>query len=186
MASVAYAIEGPQKDLEEILGAIIFGIDDEHHWAEWSACRKLGFSEEELDDKRLGGEISEEPEIKNGVLRFWAEERWGLQDFNEVLEQKFPDIKVYWVVEESGCEVYCTNDREGKYFPERYYVELCQDDICDFEYFKTEESMYKWLSEKTGSRIHNAETVEQFNQDYEEEALEDENYIIIHKFEIID
>ena len=113
MASVAYAIEGPRESLDEILGAIILGIDDEHHWAEWSACRKLGFSEEELDNKRLGGEISEEPEIRDGVLRFWAEERWGLQDFEELLRQKFPDIKVYWVVEESGCEVYCTNDKES-------------------------------------------------------------------------
>ena len=186
MASVAYAIEGPRESLDEILGAIILGIDDEHHWAEWSACRKLGFSEEELDNKRLGGEISEEPEIRDGVLRFWAEERWGLQDFEELLRQKFPDIKVYWVVEESGCEVYCTNDKKGKYFPERYWVDTAQDDIYQSEYFRTEEAMYKWLSEITNGRVKSAEDVEAFNSDYEDACEEDENFIVIHEFEVVD
>ena len=186
MASVSYRIEGPKETLEKINDAILKAMSQKEHWDEWKACINLGFTEEELDDKRLGGEISEEPSLSENLLEFYAEERWGLQDFEELLRQKFPEIKVYWVVEESGCEVYCTNDKEGKYFPERYYVELCQDDQIDCEYFKTEESMYKWLSEKTGSRIHNIETAEQFNQDYEEEALDDENYIIIHYFDVIE
>ena len=183
MASVAYAIEGPQKDLEKILGAIIFGIDDVHHWAEWSACRKLGFSEEELDDKRLGGELSDEPEIIDGVLKFWAEERWGLQDFEELLRQKFPDIKIYWVVEESGYEVYCTNDKEGKYFPERYWVDTAQDDIYQSEYFITEEDTWKWLNEKYG--VKSEEEVEAWNADYAATGDDCENFIYIHKFEFI-
>jgi hypothetical protein len=181
---VAYAIEGPQKNLEEILGAICLAMTDKEHWTEYKACEHLGFSEQELDDKRLGGEISEEPEIKDGVLRFWAEERWGLQGFNEVLEQKFPDIKVYWIVEEPGNEVYCTNDKEGKYFPERYWVDTAQDDIYQSEYFKTEEAMYKWLYEKYG--VKSEEDVEAFNSDYEDSCTEDENFIHIHEFEVVD
>lgn len=188
MASVAYAIEGNKKSLVEILGAICLAVhSNNHHWEEYQACINLGFSEEELDDKRLGGEISEEPEInEQGILRFWAEERWGLQDFEELLRQKFPDITVYWVVEESGCEVYCTNDKEGKYFPERYWVDTAQDDIYNSEYFITEEAMYKWLSEITNGRVKNAEDVEDFNSDYEDSCTEDENFISIHKFEIIE
>lgn len=185
MASVAYAIEGPKKTLEEILGAIILGMEDKHHWTEWSACRKLGFTEEELDDKRLGGDIEETPCIEElGVLRLYAEERWGLQDFEELLRQKFPDIKVYWVVEESGYEVYCTNDKEGKYFPERYWVDTAQDDIYQSEYFKTEETMYKWLYEKYG--VKSEEEVEAWNADYEDSGTDDENFIYIHKFTVMD
>ena len=176
IASVAYAIEGPQKNLEEILGAICLAMTDKKHWTEYKACEHLGFTEQELDDKRLGGEIDDDPTLENGVLRFWAEERWGLQDFEELLRQKFPDIKVYWVVEESGCEVYCTNDKEGKYFPERYWV----------EYFITEEAMYKWLSEITNGRVKSAEDVEAFNSDYEDACEEDENFIVIHEFEVVD
>ena len=185
MASVAYAIEGPQKDLEKILGAICLAVHgDSKHWEEYKTCINLGFPESQLRNYRLGGEISEEPTLKDGVLRFYAEERWGLQDFEELLRKKFPDITVYWVVEEPGCEVYCTNDKEGKYFPERYWVDTAQDDIYNSEYFITEEAMYKWLNEKYGVKLE--EEVEAWNADYEDSATEDENFINIHKFAIID
>ena len=182
MASVAYAIEGPQKDLKKILGAICLAMADEKHWTEYKACEHLGFSEQELDNKRLGGEISDDPTLENGVLRFYAEERWGLQDFEELLRQKFSDIKVYWVVEESGCEVYCTNDKEGKYFPERYWVDTAQDDIYQSEYFRTEEAMYEWLNEKYG--VKSEEEVEAWNANYEDSGTDDENFIYIHKFDV--
>ena len=183
IASVAYAIEGPQKNLEEILGAICLAMTDKKHWTEYKACEHLGFSEQELDGKRLGGEIDDDPTLENGVLSFYAEERWGLQDFNELLEQKFPDIKIYWVVEESGCEVYATNDKEGKYFPDRFYVDICIDDIYDSEYFTKEESMWKWISEKTGGKITNMEQAEAFVGD--EDSLYD-NFISIHQFSVMD
>lgn len=186
MASVAYAIEGPQKDLEDILGAICLAVAAKNDkWEEWQACINLGFEESELEGYRLGGEISEDPEIKNGVLRFWAEERWGLQDFHEVLQKRFHDrLTIYYVVEECGCEVFCTNDREGKYFPERYWVDTAQDDIYQSEYFQTEEAMYEWLNEKYG--VKNKDEVDAWNQDYEATGDDCENFIYIHEFEILD
>ena len=188
MASVAYAIEGPKESLEQIQQAVIKGMKtNKDYWTEYKACEALGFDFNTLDTTRLGGSIEEEPYFEDdGSLTIHAEERWGLQGFCDLLEAKFPDIKIYWIVEESGCEVYCTNDKEGKHFPDRYYCELCQDDFSDYEYFKTEEAMYNWLSEKTQGRVHNAETAEQFNQDYEETGDECENYITIHQFEVVD
>ena len=146
MASVSYRIEGPRETLEKINDAILKAMPNKEHWDEWEACRYLGFTEEELDSKRLGGEILEEP----------------------------------------GCEVYATNDKEGKYFPERYYCELCLDDQIDTEYFKTEEDMFQWLFKKTDGRVKNWQNVDDFNSDYEDEALDDENYIIIHQFDVCD
>jgi hypothetical protein len=182
MASVAYAIEGPQKDLEEILGAICLAITDGKYWDEYSTCLHLGFTEKELEDKRLGGDMNDEPEIVNGVLRLSAEERWGLQDFEQLLRQKFPNIKVYWQVEECGCEVYCTNDKEGKYFPEKYWVDTAQDDIYESKYFNDDESMWKWLNEKYG--VKSKEEVEAWNANYEDSGTDDENFICIHEFEV--
>ena len=183
MASVAYAIEGSQEDLKKILGAICMAIaSEEPFYEEYLTCKNLEFTEQELDGKRLGGEIDDDPTLENGVLRFYAEERWGLQDFEELLRQKFPDIKVYWIVEEPGCKVYCTNDKEGKYFSERYWVDTAQDNICDSEYFSTEEAMYKWLNEKYG--VKSEEEVEAWNADYAATGDDCENFIYIHKFEI--
>jgi hypothetical protein len=60
MASVSYAIEGSEKSLVEILGAICLAIhSDKHHWEEYQTCINLGFTEEKIEDKRLGGEISD-------------------------------------------------------------------------------------------------------------------------------
>ena len=183
MASVAYAIEGSKISLVGILGAICLAIYDNHnHWEEYQTCINLGFTDDELENKRLGGEISEKPTLDNGVLRFYAEEKWGLQDFEELLRQKFSDIKVYWIVEESGCEVYCTNDKEGKYFPERYWVDTSQDNIYESEHFETEEQMYKWLNEKYG--VKSEEEVKAWNANYKDSGTDDENFIYIHKFDI--
>lgn len=187
MASVAYAIEGSEESLKWIQQAIKDAIESkESFYEEYLACKNLGFLEKELENKRLGGEISDIPELDNGVLHFWAEERWGLQNFNELLEKKFPGIKVYWRVEECGCGLYCTNDKEGVYFPERYWVDTCIDGEYQSEYFITEKGVYDWLEDITKGRVKNEEDVNSFNSDYEDSDACDENFIYIHKFDVED
>ena len=185
MASVSYAIEGPKEILQKINEAIVIAVnsrDNKYEMYQAAEYLKLPIK----NDKRLGGEISEEPtwDEATGALRFSAEERWGLQDFAELLEKQFPDIKVYWIVEEQGCEVFCTNDREGKYFPERYWVDTCIDNIYNSEYFNTEEAAYKWIAYLTYGRVKSKEDVEKFNADYEDSGTDDENFIYVHEFEV--
>jgi hypothetical protein len=115
---------------------------------------------------------------------FYGEERWGLQDFEELLRQKFPDIKVYWQVEESGCDVYCSNDKEGKYFPDRFYADICVDGDYYSEYFVSEDSLFKWLSNITHREINSFDDVEEFNSDYEGSCEDDENFINVHIFDV--
>lgn len=183
MASVAYAIEGPKEVLEEIFEAIVVAVNlDSCKWEEYSAAKYLKLPIN--DDTRLGGEIYDAPILKDDVLRFYAEERWGLQDFAELLEKHFPLIKVFWVVEEPGMEIYCTNDREGKYFPERYWVDTCIDGIYKSEYFEIEEKVYEWLDNITHGRVKSKEDVEAFNADYEDSEASDENFIYVHEFEV--
>lgn len=186
MASVSYVIEGPKEILETINNAIVESMQDKQHWNEWKTCDILGFTEEELEGKRLGGEIEDEPSMGKNTMEFYAEERWGLQDFEELLRQKFPNIKVYWMVEEPGCEIYCTNDKESKYFSERVYVDTCIDGVYDSEYFKDEETAYKWLSDLTNGRVKSAEDAEAFNADYEDSDAEDENWIRVYLYNIVE
>ena len=186
IASVSYAIEGSEESLKKIAEAVVVAVNtDDNRYELYKAAEHLKLPI--TDDTRLGGEIEEEPTWNEGhsTLRFSSEERWGLQDFAELLEKKFPDIKVYWVVEESGMEIYCTNDKEGKYFPERYWVDTCIDGIYNSEYFKTEEAAYKWLDRLTYGRVKSAEDVEEFNSDYEDSDDSDENWIYVHKFEVV-
>ena len=183
MASVAYAIEGPKEILQKINEAIVVAIHTvDNRYELYKAAEYLKLPIEE-GKTRLGGEITEEPawDKNTEALRFWSEERWGLQDFAELLEKHFPDIKVYWVVEECGCEVYCTNDKEGKYFPDRFYADTCINGIYQSEYFTTEEEMYKWLSENTNGKIKSLEDAENFN---ESPDTPKEDFISIHEFEV--
>jgi len=185
MASVAYAIEGSEESLKKIAEALIVAVNsDDKRYEMYQAAEYLKLPI--TDGTRLGGEIEEEPtwDEKTGALRFWSEERWGLQDFAELLEKQFLDIKVYWVVEESDMEIYCTNDKEGKYFHDRYWVDTAIDDIYNSEYFKTEEQVYEWLAKLTYGRVKSKEDVEKFNSDYEDSGTDDENFIYVHEFEI--
>ena len=187
MASVSYAIEGPEESLNKIAKALIKAVNsDDKRYEMYQAAEYLKLPIKE--GIRLRGEIEEEPtwDENTGALRFWSEERWGLQDFAELLEKQFPDIKVYWIVEECGMEIYCTNDKEGKYFPERYWVDTAIDDIYNSEYFETEEQVYKWLDKLTYGRVKCEEDVEKFNADYEDSGTEDENFIYVHEFKVED
>ena len=119
-ASVSYRIEGKQKDLQEIYE--LFGEFDKgerkpfdelsaKNW-EGNIAWALG---EDIKDYYLRGFI-QCCEIEKGLLTIEAEEAWGTSDFRHILEKHYEDMKVYFIVEEEGNEVYATNDSEGKYF----------------------------------------------------------------------
>lgn len=175
IASVTYAIEGSKESLQKINEAISAAVDiKDNRYELYKAAEYLGLPIVK-NITRLGGEIDEKPELLDGVLRFHSEERWGLQDFARLLEQHFPGIKVYWIVEEPGLEVFCTNDREGKYFPERYWVDTCYDS----EYFETEEQAYKWLDKITHGEIKTKSDVEKYNDNAINSNLDSYIYIQI-------
>lgn len=43
-------------------------------------------------------------------------------------------MKVYFIVEEEGGEVYATNDKEGRFFDYRFLVDSCVDGADEWEY----------------------------------------------------
>ena len=194
-ASTAYAIEGPKETLQKIEKAILEHPVEEGSSEDWegNVLTALGIEWENKKPDGTGyymrGFIRMDVEpwyTESGTLRFDAEEAWGATDLNEVLEKNIPDIKVFYVVEEPGEEVYATNDKEGKYFPDRYYVDTCIDGNYQSEYFQFESSVYKWLHDITDGRVNSEEGVEKFNSDYEDSDADDENFIYIHKFAIVD
>ena len=186
-ASVSYAIEGPAETLKKIEEAIKHPVKEEGASPNWEGgvLLALGISIEEIDKACTRGFIQDvEPYMVGNALRFETEEAWGLQDFNELLEKHFTDIKVYWVVEELGCEVYCTNDKEGKYFPERYWVDTCIDGGYESEYFETEEQALNWLADLTSGEVSTMNDVDEFNNRAERQCKDEDNFIHIHKFDI--
>ena len=200
-ASTSYAIEGPKETLQRIEEAILHHPvekDSSDNW-EGNILKALDIEWEphhmeqegnniEFSGYYMRGFIQEEPwwDERHDSLRFDAMEAWGATDFHEVLEKNIPDIKVFYVVEESGEEVYATNDKEGKYFKDRFFVDTCIDGNYQSEYFTYESSVYKWLHDITNGRVNSREEAEKFNADYEDSDAGDENYISIHEFSVIE
>ena len=196
-----YAIEGPKETLDKIYAAIKEPKVEEGSSNNWegNVLKTLGITYEDrrvISEKKgdikitgyyLRGFIQEYTvEYDSEVIKFSAEEAWGLTDFSELLEKEFPDIKVYWTVEECGCDVFATNDKEGKYFTTRYYVNCYIDGDCHDEYFPNKEMMYDWIKVITGEEAYDEDSVKEFNDNYAEACEEDENHINIYEYDVED
>ena len=192
-ASTSYVIEGPKDTLETLKKAILDTKDNEDSlkW-EPDVMDTLGIVYEHMKNQYewpvslRGGILPDSVRLENdAVLRFSAEEAWGRSDLIEVLKASFSGLKIFFYVEEQNEEVYATNDTEGKYFPERYWVDTCFDGQYESEFFKTEEAMFTWLSERTHSTVKSKKDVDAFNDDYEDSGCEDENFIHIYEISLI-
>lgn len=175
----AYAIEGNKRTLNRIKNAIEHHETRENSSEQWEGNVLDALGIKFSNDRYMRGFIYESPSLENGVLRFNAEEAWGRTDFADMLTKKFPSLTVYWTAEEPGMEIYATNDADGRYFPERYYVDTCVNGAYESNYFTDEQSVYEWLTEIANCK--DASDVESFNAS----VTNDDDYIYVHEFEIV-
>jgi len=188
-ASTSYRIEGSKEDLEKVYNVIDefmserrkpVEVDASNEW-EGNIVRALGATDEQMKNNYLRGFI-EEYEMDGDIIRIEAEEAWGTTDFRHVLAQLMPELTIYYIVEEPGCEVYATNDAEGKYFPERFYVDAYVNGDYQSEYFDTEEQAMTYVANLLGKQEVSKNELENWNECHEE----DDNFIYIHEFEIVE
>ena len=193
-AYTSYAVEGPKEVLEKLYDVILTHPISEGADGDWEGdilnamgCTWVSRDKDRENGKYMRGFISEEPWWNNDehtCLRFCAEEAWGATDFNEVLEENLP-VRVYYSVEESGEGIYATNDEEGEYFPDKFYVDMAFDNQFDSDYFISEEAMNEWLRKNTEGRVTNKESAEKFNNEHTETGDDDENFISIYEIAIV-
>lgn len=188
-ASTSYRIEGSKEDLEKVYNVIDefmserrkpVEVDASNEW-EGNIVRALGATDEQMKNNYLRGFI-EEYEMDGDIIRIEAEEAWGTTDFRHVLAQLMPELTIYYIVEEPGCEVYATNDADGKYFPERFYVDAFVNGDYQSEYFDTEEQAMTYVANLLGKQEVSKNELENWNECHEE----DDNFIYIHEFEIVE
>ena len=186
-ASTSYVIEGSKEDVSKVYQV----IDDfmngrkkpvaetaSDSW-EGNIVKTLGASDEQKK-KYLRGFI-EYYDFDGQVLRIDAEEAWGATDFYEVLSELMPALTIYYCVEEPGCEIYATNDAEGKYFSDRFYVDSYVNDTFSHEYFTNEEDTMKYVAKLTGWEQMTKEELAKWNMEQED----DDVYIYVHEYKIV-
>lgn len=177
-AKTSYRIEGSKNDLEQVFNVIndfMTGkqppIEDGavKEW-EGNILKALGATDEHFKNNYLRGFI-QEYELEGNLVCIEAEEAWGATDFRHVLEQLMPNLTIYYIVEEWGCEIYETNDFDGKYFPERFLVDARWNGTNCSEYFETKEQMERYLTKLMEKKVDNKENGS------------GDNFIYTHKFE---
>ena len=143
---------------------------------------KLGGNWEEL---RCRGEITDFS-LDSNVLTINQQTAWCEQEgVREIIEKSFPSIKVYYMEQESGCEVFCTNDASGEYFPERYFL----DSYEDWEYFETLDEATKFVSKIIGHEVEpRVDAIDKELDNYMEEHEEENEDIFysFHEFKVVE
>lgn len=121
-------------------------------------------------------------EMEDDVLTLNTETAWAeMSETRHFIESCFPGMKIYYIEEESGCERFYTNDSEGIYFKDRYYL----DGFDDSEYFETLEEAAKYVKEIIGHDVEaDFDAIDKALSDYVEEHEEDDPdcYYSFHEF----
>lgn len=183
----SYTIVGEKKDVEKIHVAVMNHPVKEKSDKDWQGniLNALGVSYDALENRSVRGFLYDEEylgDIGDGQaqLRIVFNEAWSRTEFAEVLQELFPDINIYWMAEEPGCDIYQTNDADGDYYPERFYVDTCIGGDYQSEYFTTEEEVYEWLSQISDCKCK--ADVDAFNEN--RRKADTDEFISIHEFEL--
>ena len=167
-----YVIEGTPDTLDKIEYAIKHPDVEEGSSENWegNVLRALNITWERRNSACIGkymrGFIEQTwwDDDEHTVLRFDAHEAWCVTDFNEVLEEHFSEIKVYFNSEEPSMGYYVTNDSDGKYFQDRYYADVCINNKYYSDYFIEEKELWHSISEWSDGKITNQKEVDDFNE----------------------
>ena len=98
----------------------------------WLGCliSKLGGDREKYSCRGEILDFNHDDEVLTiNMEKTWTEQE-GVRHF---LEQTFPDIRIYYIEEEPGFDIFQTNDSEGIYFPERYFLYSMSNDSAYYE-----------------------------------------------------
>lgn len=187
-ATTTYCIEGKREDLEELYNLCQAFIKKERPVMqdgaseEWEDNIVLALGEE-IDNYYIRGFI-QEYELMDGVLTINASEAWGATDFRHILRNHYPDMTIYYMVEEYGEDVFATNDAEGKYFPYHFSIDCCINGSTTMDEFETKEEALKWIAEALGRDTITMGGIKKWNLDRQAENSDD--YICLYEYTITD
>lgn len=124
-------------------------------------------------------------EAGDGVLTLSTETAWG--PCNEVFDflcSKYPSLRYYFQSEEPGMGEYLTNDSNGYYFSEKYYVDICTpDEKYLTEYFRDSLSMFKWFEDLLEQPINSEQDIKAITEKWQE--VNEDAFCNIYEFKVV-
>ena len=173
--STAYVIEGDAQEIKSLY-ELMKDLQDRKTPAvkngfgtSWLGCLRgclgQGLGQGELSGRlgkpRNGGR---NPPLYDGAA-------WGpCNETFDLVCEKFPSLRYYYQTEEPGMGFYETNDSEGKYFTDKYIVDLCTAKGKYFcEYFADRESLFAWLGEVAGKTVRSEQDAKALFEEWAQE-----------------
>ena len=114
----------------------------------------------------------------DNIIQFDTET--GNEELYEVwayILQSYPSCKCYFYSEECSCQRYVTNDKEGRFYPNRFRLEYKIDDIHLME---NEHEMLIQVSTIVGKEVSNWHEMEEAVRNYNKYQDED-NTVRVNK-----
>lgn len=125
-------------------------------------------------------------EFDGRVLTFNTETAWSpCNEMFDMVCKKYPTLSYFYRSEEPGMALYFTNDKEGRYFQDRFVVELCtHEEEYYTEYFPDLQSMYEWLEDIRDMQVQSMQDVDAIVKQWQKEYAD--AYCHIHEYKIPD
>ena len=187
-ATTCYIIEAGasvKNELKAIIEKMLRGegVKQEGSDPTWEGNVALALNEScNQKDYYLRGFVSEVNYDNKGNLNILADEAWSQTDFHKLLSKHYGEkIRVYWQCEEYNMGVYRTNDSEGKYFRDRFFVEVCIDNFNNSDYFTTKKDALDFVAMHTDCKT--MEDIEYFNENRMKAHPDD--FIVFEEYKII-
>ena len=188
--STAYAIEGDANEVEKLY-ELMKGLQERKE-----PSIKNGFGTTWLGClvDALGGDWNkvwcrgewDNLQFDGKVLRFSTMTAWSpCNETFDLVCEKFLSLRYFYQSEEPGMVEYRTNDREGKYFPDRYIADICTADGEYFcEYFTDLSSLFGWLEEIAEQPVKSLQEVDALVEEWEK--VNEDAFGNIHEYQITD
>lgn len=186
--STAYAIEGNAKELNNLY-ELMKKLQEQKEpsvsngfGTAWLGClvNALGENWEKVFCRGTWDNL----QFDGKVLKFNTETAWA--PCNEMFDMvcgKYPTLRYFYQSEEPGMAMYWTNDREGKYFTDRFYVDVCTSEEEYYtEYFADLKDVYDWLEDISDMQVQSMKDVQAVVEQWQKEY--DDAYCHIREYQI--
>lgn len=123
---------------------------------------------------------------EKNTLTFTTETAWReMDEWRKFIESYYTTIKILYVTEEPGMEIYKTNDKDAIFFKSKYVLDYTED----VEYFETIDQAVEFIEELIGIKIEDKTVngIQKAMDNYVEENEDEEDlFFSFHEFEEVD
>lgn len=118
----------------------------------------------------------------DGTLSISTETAWSeMDEWRHFIESKYPSFKIYYMSEEEGCDYFVSNDKDGVFYPDRYYLE---DETSESLYFPTLREAIEVIHDNYGITATTVKEIQDALEDYSN--AHNDIYIRFREYTVVD